>query len=114
MLFGMAMSLTKLKEAQMEHRSRPCYAALGLANDYFSFDIEYEESKASDVSNMTNAVWLFMKWRNVSVEAAKAKVKDENFVTRGSSKLCAKNSCKAEHSRICGNLNMSCWTGLSG
>jgi ophiobolin F synthase len=31
---------------------------------------------------MTNAVWLFMKWRNVSVEAAKAKVKDENFVTR--------------------------------
>jgi hypothetical protein len=28
---------------------------------------------------MTNAVWLFMKWRNVSVEAAKVKVKDETI-----------------------------------
>ena len=28
---------------------------------------------------MTNTVWLFMKWRNVNVEAAKAMVKDETL-----------------------------------
>ena len=42
MLFGMGMTLSQDELAQVEHIARPCYAALGLANDYFSFDVEYE------------------------------------------------------------------------
>ena len=62
---------------------RPCYAALGLANDYFSFDVEWEEYQQEQTSDkpqddkkaMTNLVWLFMHWRNVDIPEAKEMVR---------------------------------------
>ncbi|KAL4790372.1 isoprenoid synthase domain-containing protein [Aspergillus venezuelensis] len=56
MRFGMGIILTEEEQKRIEPIVKPCYAALGLANDYFSFDIEWEEFQAeSDKTTMTNA-----------------------------------------------------------
>ncbi|KAL3474415.1 isoprenoid synthase domain-containing protein [Aspergillus californicus] len=56
MRFGMGIQLSPEEQKQIEPIVKPCYAALGLANDYFSFDIEWEEFQAeSDKTTMTNA-----------------------------------------------------------
>ena len=71
MLFGMGMTLSRDELAQLAPITRPCYAALGLANDYFSFDVEYEVFKRSPAKTMTNATWLFMYWNGASITEAK-------------------------------------------
>jgi hypothetical protein len=75
MLFGMGMTLTKEEDKQLQGIVHPCYAALGLANDYFSFDREYKEMRESEEQSMTNAIWLFMRWHNVDIATAKAMVR---------------------------------------
>ncbi|KAL4801265.1 isoprenoid synthase domain-containing protein [Aspergillus unguis] len=76
MRFGMGILLTKEEQRLIEPLVKPCYAALGLANDYFSFDIEWEEFQHEDKATMTNAVWLFMQWENLDVEQAKERVRN--------------------------------------
>lgn len=76
MLFGMGMTLSPEEDALLKDVVYPCYAALGLANDYFSFDREYSELQESGSESMTNAVWLFMRWRGVNCAAAKDLVKE--------------------------------------
>ena len=71
MLFGIGMTLSQNELAQVAPIARPCYAALGLANDYFSFDVEYKVFKNSSAKAMTNAVWLFMYWDGASIAEAK-------------------------------------------
>lgn len=75
MLFGMGMTLSQDELAQVAPIARPCYAALGLANDYSSFDVEYEVFKNSSAKTMTNATWLFMYWDGASVTEAKESVR---------------------------------------
>ncbi|EHA21645.1 hypothetical protein ASPNIDRAFT_129626 [Aspergillus niger ATCC 1015] len=77
MRFGMDILLTPEEEELVAPIVKPCYAALGLANDYFSFDIEWEEFQSSESSQnaMTNAVWLFMQWHQVGKEEAKRLVR---------------------------------------
>ncbi|KAL4925304.1 class I glutamine amidotransferase-like protein [Aspergillus undulatus] len=56
MRFGMGILLTDDEQKLIEPIVKPCYAALGLANDYFSFDVEWEEFQAeSDETAMTSA-----------------------------------------------------------
>ncbi|KAL4994894.1 isoprenoid synthase domain-containing protein [Aspergillus recurvatus] len=56
MRFGMGIRLSNEEQKMIEPLVRPCYAALGLANDYFSFDIEWEEfRREGDKTTMTNA-----------------------------------------------------------
>jgi hypothetical protein len=76
MLFGMGMTLTKEEDAELKDIVYPCYAALGLANDYFSFDREYEELQQSEAKSLTNAVWLYMHWHDVDVPTAKSMVRE--------------------------------------
>ncbi|OJJ72250.1 hypothetical protein ASPBRDRAFT_675371 [Aspergillus brasiliensis CBS 101740] len=77
MRFGMNILLTPEEEELVAPIVKPCYAALGLANDYFSFDIEWEEFQQpeSNQSTMTNAVWLFMQWHQVDEQEAKRRVR---------------------------------------
>jgi hypothetical protein len=88
MLFGMGMTLTQAEDEQLVDVVYPCYAALGLANDYFSFEREYEEFKQSDARSLTNAVWHYMQWQNVDVDTAKDLVRnatnkyEEQFLKR--------------------------------
>ncbi|KAI1818647.1 isoprenoid synthase domain-containing protein [Poronia punctata] len=81
MLWGMGMQLSPEEDQQLEPVIKPCYAALGLANDYFSFDREYAEfqessssSSSSSGSHLTNSVWLHMQWHGVDVQSAKEMV----------------------------------------
>ncbi|KAJ5202050.1 uncharacterized protein N7498_006713 [Penicillium cinerascens] len=79
MRFGMGIVLTKEEENRTASIARSCYAALGLANDYYSFDIEWkefqQEKSAEGTSTMTNAVWLYIQWEDLSIDAAKEKVR---------------------------------------
>ncbi|KAF2202999.1 geranylgeranyl pyrophosphate synthase [Delitschia confertaspora ATCC 74209] len=76
MLWGMGMQLTKEEDEILAPIIHPCYAALGLANDYFSFNREWDEFQNSDETALTNAVWLHMKWQNVGVNTAKEIVRN--------------------------------------
>jgi hypothetical protein len=75
----MGLFLTKEEEKRTAPIVKPCFAALGLANDYYSFDIEWkefqEEKSAGGNPTMTNAVWLYMQWENLSVDDAKERVR---------------------------------------
>ncbi|KAL4771843.1 isoprenoid synthase domain-containing protein [Aspergillus nidulans var. acristatus] len=67
MRFGMGILLSKDEQRMVKPLVKPCYAALGLANDYFSFDIEWEEfQREGDKTTMTNAQYL----RNIEEFAA--------------------------------------------
>jgi hypothetical protein len=79
MLFGMGMQMSDEEDEKLKPIIQPCYAALGLANDYFSFDREYAEFTASNAETLTNAVWLHMKWHGVDVEAAKDMVRSATY-----------------------------------
>ncbi|KAM7196549.1 Isoprenoid synthase domain containing protein [Rhypophila sp. PSN 637] len=76
MLFGMGMTLTKEEDAKLAHVLRPCFAALALANDYFSFDKEWEEAQQPGGSKPLNAVWLSMQWQSVDIAIAKTLVRE--------------------------------------
>lgn len=76
MLFGLGMTLTPEEDEKLEDVVYNFYAALGLANDYFSFEREYDEFQHSDATTLTNAVWLYMNWQNVGVETAKNMVRE--------------------------------------
>ncbi|PIG79159.1 hypothetical protein AARAC_008537 [Aspergillus arachidicola] len=67
MRFGMGILLTEEEIETVAPIVKPCYAALGLANDYFSFDVEWKEfqERQSDEGAMTNAAWLFKQWNSV-------------------------------------------------
>ncbi|KAF1941380.1 terpenoid synthase [Clathrospora elynae] len=74
LLFGLQISLTPEEDALLFHLRHPCYATLSLANDYFSFDVEYVEflsSPQNSPRSFVNAVWLFMQWHGVDVDEAK-------------------------------------------
>lgn len=76
MRFGMGIQLSNEEQRIIEPIVKPCYAALGLANDYFSFDIEWQEFQSeSDKTAMTNAVWLFMQWDGLDIQQAKRRVR---------------------------------------
>ncbi|KAK4185022.1 isoprenoid synthase domain-containing protein [Podospora australis] len=78
MLFGMGMTLTEEEDTLLAPLIRPCYASLALANDYFSFDREWEEiqSKPGASQKLLNAVWLYMKWNGVEAEVAKRRTRE--------------------------------------
>jgi hypothetical protein len=76
MLFGMGMTLTPDEDEQLADIIRPCYASLALANDYFSFDREWQDAQEEGGSKPLNAVYLYMKWRGASIPEAKQLVRE--------------------------------------
>jgi hypothetical protein len=78
MRFGMGIIVTSEEEESLASIVKPCYAALGLANDYFSFDVEWEELQADDSGKRTmiNLVWLFMQWYKIDIAEAKERVRE--------------------------------------
>ncbi|KAL4876926.1 isoprenoid synthase domain-containing protein [Aspergillus karnatakaensis] len=122
MRFGMGIKLTAEEQKRIESIVHPCYAALGLANDYFSFDIEWEEfQQEGGKTTMTNAVWLFMQWEGLSVKQAKERVREvtngyeQEYLRRvaefaageGQDDLKLQSYLKAEGYQISGNVAWS-------
>ena len=75
MLWSMGMTLVPEEDEALKDVVHPCYAALGLANDCFSFDREYAEMQSTG-QPMTNAVWLCMRWQDVDIPTAKKMVRE--------------------------------------
>jgi len=48
MRFGMGIVLTDEEERLIGPIAKPCFAALGLANDFYSFDIEWDEFRQTE------------------------------------------------------------------
>lgn len=109
MRWGMGILLTKEEEKLLAPITKPCFAALGLANDYYSFDIEWNEFQQADHSRekltMTNAVWLFMNWEGVPIAEAKEKTRqvvrryEEEFRTRMNQFVGDKEKCSPKLAR---------------
>ncbi|KAK4198536.1 isoprenoid synthase domain-containing protein [Triangularia verruculosa] len=80
MLFGMGLTLPNHSKPWFDETTRPCFASLALANDYFSFDREYAEfclkGREEKGEKLINAVWLCMKWHGVGPEVAKGMVRE--------------------------------------
>ena len=57
--------------------SRPCYIALGLVNDLYSWEKERTEAERAGQDYVFNAIWVIMKERSVSEEEAKASCRDQ-------------------------------------
>ncbi|KAF3150375.1 hypothetical protein TWF569_004760 [Orbilia oligospora] len=74
-LFGMAIELSDKETNLLADIVRPCFAALSLTNDYFSFEVEYREFLDTGADTLVNCVWLFMQWEKQDVEAAKNTVR---------------------------------------
>jgi hypothetical protein len=72
MLFGMGMTLTQQEDAQFRCIIRPCYSALALTNDYFSFDREMEDAQSS---TLINSIDIAMRLQRLDIPAAKEVVK---------------------------------------
>ncbi|KAJ4018779.1 hypothetical protein NW752_005907 [Fusarium irregulare] len=73
MLFGMGMTLTPQEDEELRRIIRPCFAALALTNDYFSFDREIEEE---ETSVLINSVAIVMRLQNLDIPSAKVVIKD--------------------------------------
>lgn len=76
MLFGMGLSLTREEDTELATVLKPCFAALALANDYFSFDKEWKEAQEPGAPRPLNAVWLNMQRNGVDIPIAKKLVRD--------------------------------------
>jgi ophiobolin F synthase len=116
MLFGMGIQLTEDDERSLKQVVEPAYAALGLANDFFSFDKEYAEHlkqakmNEQDQAPITNCVWLCMGWHNLSAEEAKGVVRDETI--RQEQEFAARKQAFIR-SQQCTSRTQKCLDGLS-
>lgn len=82
MAFGMGIYMSPEDQQRVKDVTALGHAALGLANDYFSFDREFSEWEqqtrdGSEPGPMVNAVWLCMKWYGLDMSAAKDMVRTE-------------------------------------
>lgn len=84
MAFGMSIYISPADEDRLKNITALGYAALGLANDYFSFDREFSEREqqcrdGAEPQPMVNAVWLCTEWHNLTISDAKEMVKTETL-----------------------------------
>lgn len=108
MLFGMGMTLTQEERALLGDITRPCFASLALANDYFSFDHEWAELQDNPgvtTKPMINAVSLYMQWQGVNVTTAKQLVIEAcNRFETGFLNLC--EQFRREHAPLSPKLDL--------
>lgn len=95
MAFGMGVYMPREDQERVKDVTALGHAALGLANDYFSFDREFSEREqeirdGSEPGPMVNAVWLCMEWYGLDTSAAKDMVRSETVKYETAYK-CAKN-----------------------
>lgn len=102
-MFSMNIDISDDELAAMQSITEPAYSTLALANDYSSWQKEYDEFLKDDqCHDMANAVWILTKERPVSVEDAKNICRDlvrascQDFRQKKSQYL-SKNASKLSH-----------------
>ena len=68
----MALTISEDEISLIRPIAAPAYASIALANDFFSWQKEYDDFKQQSTSSyMVNAVWILMQEHSVTVEKAK-------------------------------------------
>ena len=68
----MALTITENEREVLRPVAAPAYASIALANDFFSWQKEYDDFKnQSESKYMVNAVWILMQEQSLTVETAK-------------------------------------------
>jgi hypothetical protein len=79
MRFGMGFVLSEEEEKRVGPIASLCYAAAALANDFYSFDVEWDtlqgQKNSEQPATMTNIVWLYMQRDNLSAHDAKERAR---------------------------------------
>jgi hypothetical protein len=71
-MFGMALIVSDEELGLVKEVAEHAYSTLTFANDYISWQKEYDEfCKSQGSSSMANAVWIIMKEHSVDIEVAK-------------------------------------------
>ncbi|CAF9915918.1 MAG: hypothetical protein GOMPHAMPRED_000894 [Gomphillus americanus] len=69
--FGMGISIPK-DELDLAHElAEVAYLNLGLTNDLYSYQKEYDTAMAMGQDHVTNVIWVLMEERSISEDAAK-------------------------------------------
>ena len=74
--FGMAITIPEEEMELSSQLLRPCWIALGLQNDFFSWEKERETATQMGATNVVNAVYVLMEEHAISVSEAKEMCKD--------------------------------------
>lgn len=72
MTYGMALTINESEWNLMMPIATPLLAGLAMANDYFSWQKEYDQSRLGpEVPYITNAIWVLMQEHRTTAEEAK-------------------------------------------
>lgn len=75
--FAMAITIHENEQSLVTHIGRSAYITLGLANDFFSWEKEYDDFEKTEASgSIPNAIWILMQEHSVTVAEAKELCKD--------------------------------------
>ena len=70
--FAMAITISEEETELSKEITRPAFVTLGLTNDFFSWQKEYDEFLQNEkADSMANAVWILMHEHSITVEEAK-------------------------------------------
>lgn len=69
--FGMAITIPEEEMELCKKLMRPAWTIVGLQNDLFSWEKEYESAKTMGRSNVINAIWVLMGEHSIAVDEAK-------------------------------------------
>ena len=74
--FGMAITIPEEEMDLSSQLLRPCWIALGLQNDFFSWEKERETATQMGATNVVNAVYVLMEEHAINVSEAKEMCRD--------------------------------------
>ena len=76
--YGMALTISDDERKLIRQVTVPAFANLALANDFFSWQKEYDDFKQnSEATYMVNAIWIVMKEHSLTIEGAKQMLQDK-------------------------------------
>ena len=74
----MALTISEDEKELMRPVAAPAYACIALANDFFSWQKEYDDFTYQSKSHyMVNAIWILMQEHSITIEKAKQTLREK-------------------------------------
>lgn len=74
----MALTISEDERELMRPVAAPAYACIALANDFFSWQKEYDDFTCQSKSQyMVNAIWILMQEHSIKIEKAKKTLREK-------------------------------------
>lgn len=71
MTFGLAITIPESEKDICNQFVRPAFVVLGLTNDLFSWEKEYQSAMQRGMKNVPNAIWVLMQQHAMDLAQAK-------------------------------------------